>query len=90
MLDKEFAENFAREWIEAFNSHDLGRIFSLYDDEFTMTSPYIRERMDTELPLKQKGAATDHRLQWSFATVHEHDCGDDCAVDHIGCNLYHT
>lgn len=50
----------------------------------------IRECMDQDLPLKQKGAATDHRLKWSFATVHEHDCGDDCAVDHIGCNLDHT
>ena len=48
MLDREFAERFSKEWIEAFNSHDLDRIFDLYDDDFTMTSPYIKARMGIE------------------------------------------
>lgn len=45
MVNNEFAEAFAKKWIDAFNSHDLERIFELYDDGFSMSSPYIQERM---------------------------------------------
>ncbi|MFP5460952.1 MAG: nuclear transport factor 2 family protein [Gammaproteobacteria bacterium] len=41
MLTREFAESFAREWIEAWNSHDLERILSHYAEDFTMASPRI-------------------------------------------------
>jgi len=41
MIDKEFAEHFAREWIDAWNSHDLERVLSHYADQFEMTSPVI-------------------------------------------------
>lgn len=41
MIDRTFADRFAREWIEAWNSHDLDRILSHYDDSFTMSSPLI-------------------------------------------------
>jgi len=41
MIDKEFAENFARDWIESWNSHDLDRILSHYADDFEMSSPFI-------------------------------------------------
>lgn len=43
MLSREFAEAFAKEWIEAWNSHDLERILSHYTDDFTMSSPYIAQ-----------------------------------------------
>lgn len=46
MIDKNWAENFAREWIEAWNSHDLERIFSHYTEDFEMSSPLIFERMN--------------------------------------------
>lgn len=46
MIDEHWAENFAREWIEAWNSHDLERIFSHYTEDFTMSSPLIVERMN--------------------------------------------
>jgi ketosteroid isomerase-like protein len=45
IIDRDWAERFAREWIEAWNSHDLERIFSHYVDDFEMSSPYIVERM---------------------------------------------
>ncbi len=45
MIDRDWAERFAREWIEAWNSHDLERIFSHYVDDFEMSSPFIVERM---------------------------------------------
>jgi len=41
MIDEKFAEHFAREWIDAWNSHDLDRVLSHYDDRFEMTSPVI-------------------------------------------------
>lgn len=45
MINKKFSTMFAEKWINAFNSHDLESIFDLYDNNFTMESPYIRERM---------------------------------------------
>jgi hypothetical protein len=41
MITREFAERFAREWIEAWNSRDLERILSHYSDDFLMASPRI-------------------------------------------------
>ncbi len=43
MLDKSFAENFAAEWIAAWNAHDLERVLSHYSDDFEMSSPYIAQ-----------------------------------------------
>jgi SnoaL-like domain len=45
MITTEFARAYAREWIEAWNSHDLERILSHYADDFEMSSPFIVERM---------------------------------------------
>jgi len=45
MIDRNWAEAFAREWVDAWNAHDLGRIFSHYTDDFEMTSPLIVERI---------------------------------------------
>lgn len=41
MIDKKFAEHFAKDWIDAWNSHDLDRILSHYSDQFEMSSPVI-------------------------------------------------
>jgi hypothetical protein len=48
MIDKDWAAEFAKTWIAAFNSHDLDSIFDLYEDNFMMTSPFIAERMGIE------------------------------------------
>ena len=48
----------------------------------------LRARLDNELPLKQKGPTTNHPMKWAFVSVHEHSCGDDLEIGHIGCNLY--
>ncbi len=45
MIEIEFANTFAQEWIEAWNSHDLERILSHYADDFEMASPVIVQRM---------------------------------------------
>lgn len=41
MLTQEFAKNFAHDWIESWNLHDLQRILSHYTDDFEMSSPLI-------------------------------------------------
>lgn len=45
MIEREWAEAFAREWVEAWNARDLDRVLAHYDDDFTMTSPLIERRM---------------------------------------------
>lgn len=41
MIDKSFAEQFAADWIDSWNSHDRDRILAHYEDDFEMSSPYI-------------------------------------------------
>jgi ketosteroid isomerase-like protein len=38
-LQASFARQFAQEWIEAWNSHDLERILAHYDDDVRLVSP---------------------------------------------------
>lgn len=35
-------EGFAREWVEAWNSHDLARILAHYEDDVVLISPRAR------------------------------------------------
>ena len=44
VIDRAFALEFAKEWVAAWNSGDLERIFSHYTDDFEMRSPLIVER----------------------------------------------
>jgi len=44
VIDQAFARAFAAEWIAAWNSGDLERIFAHYTDDFEMRSPFIAER----------------------------------------------
>lgn len=44
IIDRPFAREFAAEWIAAWNSGSLERIFSHYTDDFEMRSPLIVER----------------------------------------------
>jgi ketosteroid isomerase-like protein len=39
------AERFAKEWVDAWNSHDLDRVLAHYADDFQMTSPFIVQLM---------------------------------------------
>jgi hypothetical protein len=48
----------------------------------------LREKLDADLPVKQKGPTKKHPMKWAFISVHEHSCGDDLEIGHIGCNLY--
>ena len=46
MIDQSFAEDFAADWVESWNNHDLDRILSHYSDDFEMSSPAIVRLMD--------------------------------------------
>ncbi|MGB6193612.1 MAG: nuclear transport factor 2 family protein [Terracidiphilus sp.] len=38
-LQEEFARGFVREWVAAWNSHDLERIMEHYEDDVVLVSP---------------------------------------------------
>jgi hypothetical protein len=63
VIGREWALEFAREWIEAWNSHDLERILSHYAEDFEMTSPLILERMGEPSGILKGKAAV--RAYWS-------------------------
>jgi ketosteroid isomerase-like protein len=44
-MNREHAEAFAREWVDAWNAHDLEGILAHYEDDFEMSSPVIVQIM---------------------------------------------
>ena len=65
MIDRAFAEQFAADWIESWNSHDLDRILTHYTDDFEMSSPLIHQ-LAGEPSGKLKGK-TAVRAYWGQA-----------------------
>ena len=45
MIDQQWAQAFAKDWIASWNAHDMDRILSHYTDDFEMSSPLIVERL---------------------------------------------
>jgi ketosteroid isomerase-like protein len=43
MLTEERAEEIAREWLDAWNAHDLERILAHYHPEVEFTSPFVAQ-----------------------------------------------
>jgi hypothetical protein len=80
LLEQSWAGEFAKEWIAAWNSHDLDRILSHYVDDFEMSSPLIIERkMNPSGVLRGKvaireywgiGLAADPPLRFELLDVH--------------------
>ncbi|WP_412025290.1 nuclear transport factor 2 family protein [Burkholderia cepacia] len=65
VITQAFADRFASEWIEAWNSRDLDRILAHYDDDFEMSSPMII-RIAGE-PSGRLCGAKNVRAYWSKA-----------------------
>ena len=64
MIDSAWANEFATEWIAAWNSHDLDRILAHYTDDFEMISPLIIQRgLEASGTLKGKAAI---RAYWQM------------------------
>jgi ketosteroid isomerase-like protein len=47
-LTQEFAREFGREWIEAWNAHDLEKILGHYANDVEFTSPFGRRILGVE------------------------------------------
>jgi hypothetical protein len=65
MIETRFAERFAKEWIAAWNAHDLERILEHYEDDFEMSSPVVALLVG-EPSGKLRGKAAVHAY-WSRA-----------------------
>ena len=48
MLSRAFAEDFARDWVAAWNDRDIDRILSYYADDTEFHSPRIAVVMDND------------------------------------------
>lgn len=58
-LQGSFARQFAQEWIDAWNRHDLERILEHYDDEVVLLSPVALSVLGNEL-VKGKAALREY------------------------------
>ena len=59
-MQREAAEDFAQEWVEAFNSHDLDRIMSHYASDITLTSPFAAARGHADGMVSGRDALRDY------------------------------
>lgn len=71
MISTAFAQQFADEWIAAWNAHDLERILSHYTDGFEMSSPLIAQLMDEPSGTLRGKAAI--RAYWTNALAQRPD-----------------
>jgi ketosteroid isomerase-like protein len=79
VIEIEWAREFAKEWVAAWNDGDLERILAHYADDFEMTSPLIVERMgvasgtlkgkEAIRPYWSKGIATQPPLSFKLLDV---------------------
>jgi len=55
-LQASFARKFAQDWVEAWNSHDLERILTHYDDAVVLTSPVALKLLNGDGTVRGKAA----------------------------------
>lgn len=80
VISPEQAERFAQEWVAAWNSGDIERIFAHYRDDFEMRSPLIAERgfaadgclrgKDAVRPYWTAGLAAEPPIHFELIGVH--------------------
>jgi predicted ester cyclase len=66
-LQASFAREFAQEWVEAWNSHDLERILTHYDDEIILTSPVALKLLSGDGTVRGKAALREYFLRGLLA-----------------------
>ena len=72
-LQASFVRNFAQEWVEAWNSHDLDRILTHYDEDVTIISPVALKLLSNGDGVVQGKAALEQyfrRGQQAFPDRH--------------------
>lgn len=62
-LQGAFAREFAQDWVEAWNSHDLERILTHYDDEVQLTSPVALKLLNGDGTVRGKAALREYFLR---------------------------
>src|SRR4051812_41617266 len=62
-LQASFAHEFAQEWVEAWNSHDLERILTHYDEEVVLTSPVALKLLGGDGTVRRKAALRGYFLR---------------------------
>jgi hypothetical protein len=84
LIEQSWANEFAKEWIAAWNSHDLDRILSHYVDDFEMSSPLIIERKkDPTGVLHGKSAIRDY---WAVGLTANPPLEFELIDVHVGVN----
>src|ERR1035437_171940 len=61
-LQTSFAREFAQEWIDAWNSHDLERILTHYEDEVLLSSPVALKLLKGDGTVRGKAALREYFL----------------------------
>lgn len=62
-LQPVFAREFAQEWIDAWNSRDLERILTHYEDEVVLTSPVAQKLLNGNGTVRGKAALREYFLR---------------------------
>ena len=85
LIEQSWANEFAREWIAAWNSHDLDRILAHYVDDCEMSSPLIVERKrDPSGVLRGKAAIRDY---WAIGLAANPPLQFELIDVHVGVNM---
>jgi hypothetical protein len=71
MIDAEFAQDFAHDWVKAWNDHDLEAILSHYAEDVIVHSPRVRLLLGRGVGnVSGKPALREY---WSWALDHARD-----------------
>src|SRR5271165_2995773 len=62
-LQASFAREFAQDWVDAWNGHDLERILTHYDDEALLTSPVAARLLNGDGTVRGKAALREYFLR---------------------------
>ena len=83
-MTKEFAREFANEWIASWNAHHLERILSHYTEDFEMSSPLIVQIMNE--PSGMLKGKTAIRAYWAKALARIPDLHFDLTEVLVGAS----
>jgi predicted ester cyclase len=62
-LQASFAREFAQDWVDAWNSHDLERILTHYDDQVLLVSPIALKLLNGDGTVRGKAALREYFLR---------------------------
>jgi hypothetical protein len=62
-LQASFAREFAQDWVDAWNSHDLERILTHYDDQVLLVSPVALKLLGGDGTVRGKAALRKYFLR---------------------------